>query len=106
MADPKVRRRFRLESESADLFRPVLQILLQLRHELAGVGAIDDPMIEAQRQSNNAADGDGVVAVLVCQHCRLLEQTADAEDRRLRLVDDRSAELLAEDAGIRNRDSA
>ena len=47
----------------ADILAPVLQILLHFRHELAGVGAVDDAVIEAQGQADDAADGDRVGAV-------------------------------------------
>ena len=43
---------------SADVLVPVLEVLLHLGHELAGVGAVDDAVIEAQRQVNEVADGD------------------------------------------------
>ena len=43
---------------------------------------------------------DGVVAVLVGDDFGFLVEAADAEDGALRLVDDRGAELLAEDAGV------
>ena len=34
----------------ADVLGPVLQILLDLGHELAGIGAVDDAVVEAQRE--------------------------------------------------------
>ena len=89
-----------------DVFGPVLEIGLEVGHELAGVGAIDDAVIEAQREALDRADGDGVLAVLVGEDFGFLVQSADAEDRRLRLVDDRRAELLAEDAGVGQREGA
>ena len=58
-------------------------------------------MIEAEGEDGwMRADRDGVVAVLIGDDRRLLEEAADAEDGRLRLIDDRRAELLAEDAGV------
>src|SRR5271170_7232396 len=42
----------------ANIFVPVLQVLFYFLHKLAGVGAIDDAMIEAKRQANDAANGD------------------------------------------------
>ena len=57
-------------------------------------------MIEAEREALDGADRDGVVAVLVGEDFGFLVEAADAEDGALRLVDDRRAELLAEDAGV------
>ena len=90
----------------ADVFGPVLEIRLEVGHEFAGVGAVDDAVIEAQREALDGADRDGVVAVLVGEDFGFLVEAADAEDRGLRLVDDRRAELLAEDAGVGKREGA
>src|SRR6185437_7821506 len=79
----------------ADLFVPVFEVGLEVGHELAGVGAVHDAVIEAEGEVLDGADGDRVGAVLVRHHHRLLAQPADAQDGRLRLVDDRHAELLA-----------
>ena len=54
-------------------------------------------VIEAQAEVLHRADRNGVVALGVGQHHRLLAQAADGQNRRLRLVDDRRAELLAEE---------
>ena len=83
-----------------DVFRPVLEIGLEVRHELASVGAINDAVIEAEREALDRTDGDGVVAVFVGDDFGFFVQTADAEDRALRLVDDGSAKLLAKDSGV------
>ena len=52
----------------------------------------------------HGADGDGVVAVLVGQDDGLFLEAADGEDGGLGLVDDRRAELAAEDAGVGERE--
>ena len=52
----------------------------------------------------HGADGNGVVAFGVGEDDGLLAQAADGEDGRLRLVDDRRAELAAEDAGVGERE--
>src|ERR1700734_271521 len=84
----------------ADVFGPVLEVGLEVRHELAGVGAVHDAVVEAEGEALDGADGDGVVAVLVGDDLSLFVEAADAEDGRLRLIDDWRAELLAEDAGV------
>lgn len=85
----------------ADIFGPVFEVGLEVGHELARVGTIDDAVVEAERETLDGADGDGVVAVLVREDFGFLVEASDAENRALRLVDDRRAELLAEDAGVR-----
>ena len=69
----------------------VLQLLLDVRHELVGDRAVNQPMVEAQRQIRHRADRNRIV-----DDDRALLDRADAEDRDLRLVDDRHAELGAE----------
>ena len=93
-------------TSSADIFRPVFQISLEVRHEFTRVGAVHDPVIEAEREPLNGANCNRVIAVLVRQHLGFLIESADPEDSRLRLVDDRRAELLAEDAGVGQRECA
>ena len=86
--------------ELADVFVPVFQIGLEVGHELARVGAVDDAVIEAKSEALDRADADEVVAVFVGDDFGFLVEAADAEDGALRLVDDRRAELLAEDARV------
>jgi 5-(carboxyamino)imidazole ribonucleotide synthase len=78
----------------------VFEIVLEVGHELAGIGAVDDAVVEAEGEALDAADGDGVLAVLIGEDDGFFVQAADAEDGRLRLGDDGRAELLAEDAGV------
>jgi hypothetical protein len=89
---------------SADRPVPGFQHALELAHELAGVGAVDEAVVEAQAEVLHRANRDGVVALGVGQHHRLLAQAADGQNRRLRLVDDGRAELAAEDAGVGQRE--
>src|SRR5580704_2378842 len=77
----------------ADVFGPVFEIGLEVGHEFAGVGSVYEAVVEAEGEALDGADGDGVVAVLVGEDFGLFVETADAEDGRLRLVDDRRAEL-------------
>src|ERR1035437_836306 len=80
---------------SEDFFRPVFQCLLDLGHELVGQGAVDQAMVEAQREMADAADGDGVV-----DHYRSLIDGADAHDGDLGLINDRRAHQAAEAAEV------
>ena len=84
----------------ADVFGPVFEVLFEVGHELAGVGSVDDAVIEAEGEALDPADGDGVVAILVGEDDGFLVEAADAEDCGLRLSDDGHSELLAEDAGV------
>src|SRR5579862_3966967 len=89
------------ESErSADRAVPVFKGALQLEHELAGVGAVDEAVIEAEAVVLHGADGDGVVAFGIGEDDRLFAQAADREDGGLRLVDDGRAEFAAKDAWV------
>ena len=54
------------ELKLADVFIPIFEILLHLRHKFSALGTVDDAMIEAQRQANDIADGDRVVAFCIC----------------------------------------
>ncbi len=51
---------------------------------------------------DHRADGDGVAAILVGEHERLLGNAADAEDSGVGLVDDRQSEHGAELAWVRD----
>ena len=61
-------------------------------------------MVEAESEVLHGADGDGVVALGVGEHHGLFFEAADAEDGRLGLVDDGRGELVAEDAGVGERE--
>jgi len=52
----------------------------------------------------DGADGNGVVAFSVREHDGLFSECADGENGRLGLVDNRRAELVAEDAGVGERE--
>src|ERR1017187_731394 len=85
---------------SENLFGPAFQHLLDLRHELIGEGAIDQAMVEGEREMADAADGDGVV-----DHHGSLVDRADAHDGDLRLVDHRRAHQTAEAAEVGDGES-
>ena len=73
----------------------VLELLLDVGHELVGDGAVDQSVVVAERQVRHRPDRDRVV-----DDDRPLLDRADAENRHLRLVDDRHAELRAELPGL------
>ena len=56
----------------ADFFVPILQRFLHQSHELVGYGAVDKAVIVAEREVNDGADRDGIVAFFVGDHQRLL----------------------------------
>src|SRR5579859_5285200 len=66
-----------------DIFHPILQIRLEVAHELARIRAIHNPVVEAQREPLNPTDRDRVVAILIGDHLGLFVQSPDAQDRRL-----------------------
>ena len=61
--------------------------------EAPGIGAVDQPVVEAEREVAHRPDRDHVVD----DDGALLDR-ADAENRDLRLADDRQPEERAEDA--------
>ena len=63
-------------------------------------------MVVADAEMHHGADGDGIVAVFVGDDDGLLDDPADAHDRDLRLVDDRHAELGAEDSRVGDGEGA
>src|SRR5947209_7337073 len=85
---------------------PALQMLLNIGKKLFRIGAIDDPMIEAEREIRHMAYGYVILTIGCGQNHRPFFNLAHAKDRNLRLIDDRRAEQSAEDAGIRNRECA
>src|SRR3954452_21592703 len=83
---------------------PALEALAQLLEEAPGVGAVDQPVVVRQRDVHDRLDRDRVVAALVLDHPRALDEGIGAEDRRLGLTDDRRAVERAVAAGIRDRE--
>ena len=71
----------------------VLQPILERLQKPAGIGAVDQPVIVAEREIAHRPDGDHVV-----DDDDALVDAADTENRDLRLTDDRQAEHRAEDA--------
>src|SRR5213083_1470124 len=79
----------------------LFQILLHLGHELIGRRAIDHPMIEGKAEVSHGTDRDRVI-----NNNRALLHGPDAEDRDLRLMDDRRAEQAPRAAVVGDRKRA
>ena len=63
-------------------FGECLERLLDERHELVGVGAVDDAMVERQREVGAGANRDRVFAVGAGDHLGTLFDRADARECR------------------------
>src|SRR5512138_2169116 len=74
-----------------------LQVMFHIRHELVGDCTIDEAMVITEREVRHRPDSDRIV-----DDNRALLDRADTENRHLRLIDDRHAELRAKMAGVRN----
>src|SRR3954466_11013638 len=83
---------------------PPFEPLAQLLEEPARVGAVDQPVVVRQRDVHDRLDRDRVVAALVLDHPRPLDERVRAEDRGLRLADDRRPVEGAVAAGVRDRE--
>src|SRR5581483_10600768 len=96
------RARHDLESGLGERF----ELLLHERQELVRDRAVDQTVIEAQRQVRARADRDRILAILALDHFWTLLDRADAHDRDLRLVNDGRAQQRPENAGVRDRERA
>jgi hypothetical protein len=76
-------------------FGPVLEDGFYFGHELVGQGAVDQAVVEAEREVADRADRDGVV-----DYYRGFVDRADADDRDLRLVDYGGADQATETAEV------
>src|SRR5205823_14404368 len=81
-------------------------MFLEVSEKLLGIGAVDDAMIETRSEVSHVADRDVVFAIWSRKNFRALFDSADAEDRYLRLIDNRRAEQTAKHTGIRDRKRA
>src|SRR5580693_408355 len=84
----------------ADLFAPRFQILLHQSHELVSDGAVNEAVVVAEREVNDGANGDGIVAFFVGDDEGLLGNASHAHDGGVRLIDDGQAKNGAELAGV------
>ena len=83
-----------------------LEVLLKVREEAFRISAIDYPMIKTQREKSHVTNRDVVFTFGRGEHPRPLFDLADSENCHLWLIDDGRAEQPAENAGIRDRESA
>jgi hypothetical protein len=70
-------------------------------HEARAVRAVDDAVVDRDRQQHHVADHD-----LVVLHERPLGDLVDAQDRDFREVDDGRREQATDVAGVRDREGA
>src|SRR5438128_3550153 len=84
----------------------VLEMLLNISEELFCVGAVDDAMIEAEREVRQVANRYVIFTIGRRENSGPFFDLAHTEDRYLRLVDDRGAEESTEHTGISNRERA
>src|SRR6266511_3865396 len=70
-------------------FVPALEPLAEVTQEAAGEGAVDEPVVVGEREVHDRANRDRVLAQLVLHDPGALDDRVRAENRRLRLADDR-----------------
>src|SRR5690606_3970662 len=80
----------------------LLEADLERLEEASAVGAVDQPMVVSQREIRHRPRLDPVIV----DDDSALVDTADGEDRNLRLVDDRQAPESAEDTRVRHGERA
>jgi len=94
------------DAQPRALERPGLQARNEGLQEAIGVGAIQDPVIDGECHVAFRAHDDALHTRLL-DHCRAPFELADAENGRLRLIDDNGCcEEAAARAVIRERESA
>ena len=81
--------------------RRVLEDACDIGEEDRALLAVDQAVVEGQREGGDPARDD-----LVVHHPRLLADRAEGEDRGLARVDDRGAGVDAEDADVGDRERA
>src|SRR2546426_12801654 len=84
----------------------VLERALHVGEESVRVGAVHDAVIVGHRYHAHGADRDRVGAVRQRHHLGTLLNRAHAEDRHLRLVDDRRPRVRPEHARVRDGEGA
>src|SRR5207248_4657358 len=83
---------------------PGLEILAEVVEEAARERPVDEAVVVREGQVHDRADRDHVLAAIVLDHPRPLDDGVSAEDRRLRLADHRRSVERAVAAGIRDRE--
>src|SRR6266850_3945095 len=82
--------------------RKCLDGFLYKGQELVGDGAVDDTMIERDGKISTGADRDRILSICAGQNLGPLLDRPDAEDRHLRLIDDRRAHQRPEHSRVRD----
>ena len=71
---------------------PGLKLLFDERQEALGISAVDHAMIEAESEICHPANADKVVSIRSGEYLGPLLNLTNAENRELRLIDNRCAE--------------
>src|SRR5262245_2191404 len=79
------------------LLLPAFQLCFDTRHELIRQGAVDQPVIEGEREVCHGADGNSIV-----NDHRTFGNGPNAQNGNLWLIDDRRTQKAAEDTGVGN----
>src|SRR6266498_4104786 len=87
-------------------FVPALEPLAEVTQEAAGEGAVDEPVVVGEREVHDRANRDRVLAQLVLHDPRALDDRVRAENRRLRLADDRRPVEGSVTARVRDREGS
>src|SRR5690242_12199047 len=86
------------------VFAPGLQLLAQVAQEATRERAVDEPVVVREGQVHDRANRDHVLAELVLDDPRSLDDRVGAEDPRLRLADYRRSVEGAVPAWIGDRE--
>jgi hypothetical protein len=81
-------------------------LLFYERQKPLGIRAVYHTMVETQGEIGHPADADKIVPIRCGHHLRTLLNLPYAQDRELRLIDNRRAEEPAKYAWIRDRECA
>src|ERR1051326_9594738 len=87
-----------MASSADEQERRLFEVALDPRNKLGRLPAIDDAVIEGGGEVHHLADRD-----LPVMHDRALGDAVDADDRDLRIIDDRGRSETAERAETRHR---
>src|SRR5439155_24617866 len=85
---------------------PALEPLAQVTEEAPRKGSVDEAVVVRERDVHQRPDRDHVLAELVLDDPRPLDERVGAEDRGLWLADHRRAVEGAVAAGVRDRERA
>src|SRR5512132_2807103 len=83
---------------------PALELLAQVAEEASGERPVDQAVVVRQGEVHHRSDRNHVLAELVLDDPRALDDRVRTQDRRLRLADDRGTVERAVAAGVRDRE--